>query len=46
MKGGEKTDKNLEMKVDVDVTRKAITLIGQKKNTDKGNDKSVFVLFS
>lgn len=31
MKGGEKTDKNLEMKVDVDVTRKAITLIGQKK---------------
>lgn len=31
LKGGETTDKNLEMKVDVNVTRKAISLVGQKK---------------
>ena len=31
MKGGETTDKNLEMKVDVDVTRKAICFVGKRK---------------
>lgn len=49
LKGGETTDKNLEMKVDVNVTRKAISLVGQKKKKKiltKEMNKCVFVLFS
>jgi len=46
MKGGGTTDKNLEMKVNVDVKRRATCFVDKRKVLTKEMNEFAFVFFS